>query len=247
MLGDGYTAWQRFDHNRIELVPERQTYRPGDTARIMIQSPWEQATALVTTEREGIRSHRQFALTSTQQSIDVPISEDDIPNVFVSVLLVKGRTNPAPANASALAAKADPSDPGKPSFRLGYVELRVEDRAKRLTVSVAADREEYRPAAKATVRVSVKDAGGAGTASEVTLWAVDYGVLSLTGYQPPDVLGIGLRAQVAAGVHRRQPPAHRRRGACSRRRAAARAAAVAKGAGGTAARLPRARPSGSDR
>ena len=63
----------------------------------MIQSPWEQATALVTTEREGIRTHRQFALTSTQQSIDVPITEDDIPNVFVSVLLVKGRTHAAPA------------------------------------------------------------------------------------------------------------------------------------------------------
>ncbi len=59
-LGDGYTAWARFDHNRIELVPERRTYKPGDTARIMIQSPWEQATALVTTEREGVRSHRQF-------------------------------------------------------------------------------------------------------------------------------------------------------------------------------------------
>ena len=71
-------------------MPERKTYKPGETARIMIQSPWEQATALVTTEREGIRTHRQFALTSTQQSITVPITEADIPNVFVSVLLVKG-------------------------------------------------------------------------------------------------------------------------------------------------------------
>jgi len=189
VLGEGYTAWQRFDHNRIDLVPERQTYRPGDTARIMIQSPWEQATALVTTEREGVRSHRQFALTSTQQSISVPITEDDIPNAFVSVLLVKGRTNAAPTNASATAANADTSDPGKPSFRLGYVELKVEDRAKRLTVSVTADRQEYRPASKATVRVDVKDMAGVGAASEVTLWAVDYGVLSLTGYQPPDVSG----------------------------------------------------------
>ncbi len=189
VLGEGYTAWQRFDHNRIELVPERQTYKPGDTARIMIQSPWEQATALVTTEREGVRSHRQFAPTSTQQSISVPITEDDIPNVFVSVLLVKGRTNPAPTNASATSATADTSDPGKPSFRLGYVELKVEDRAKRLTVKVSADRQEYRPAAKATVKVNVTDMGGAGAASEVTLWAVDYGVLSLTGYQPPDVSG----------------------------------------------------------
>ncbi|MEZ5418031.1 MAG: MG2 domain-containing protein [Vicinamibacterales bacterium] len=189
VLGEGYTAWARYDHNRIDLVPEKTTYRPGESARIMIQSPWEQATALVTTEREGIRSHRRFALTSTQQSIAVPIGEDDVPNVFVSVLLVKGRTNPAPAPGAALAPEADASDPGKPSFRLGYVQLQVEDRSKRLDVQVAADREEYRPAAKATVKVSVKDRAGAGTASEVTLWAVDYGVLSLTGFQPPDVAG----------------------------------------------------------
>ncbi len=189
VLGEGYTAWARHDHNRIDLVPEKQTYRPGETARIMIQSPWEEATALVTTEREGVRSHRRFALTSTQQSIEVPITEDDIPNVFVSVLLVKGRSNAAPAAAAATSASADTSDPGKPSFRLGYVELKVEDRAKRLTVSVAADREEYRPASKAAVTLSVKDMAGAGTASEVTLWAVDYGVLSLTGFQPPDVAG----------------------------------------------------------
>ena len=82
MLGDGYTAWARYDHNRIDLVPERKSYKPGETARIMIQSPWEQATALVTTEREGIRTYRQFALTSTQQSISVPVTESDIPNVY---------------------------------------------------------------------------------------------------------------------------------------------------------------------
>ena len=190
VLGSGYTAWARFDHNRIDLVPERQTYKPGDTARIMIQSPWEQATALVTTEREGIRSHRQFALTSTQQSISIPITEADIPNVFVSVLLVKGRTVPA-AVLTDVAAKpeTDASDPGKPSFRMGYVELKVEDRSKRLTVAVAANKDEYRPASDATVRLDVKDHQGRGTASEVTLWAVDYGVLSLTGYRTPDVLG----------------------------------------------------------
>ena len=93
VLGNGYTAWSRYDHNRIDLVPERASYKPGDTARIMIQSPWEQATALVTTEREGVRSSRRFALTSTQQTVSVPITEADIPNVYVSVVLVKGRTS----------------------------------------------------------------------------------------------------------------------------------------------------------
>jgi uncharacterized protein YfaS (alpha-2-macroglobulin family) len=203
VLGDGYTAWARFDHNRIELVPERRTYKPGDTARIMIQSPWEQATALVTTEREGIRSHRQFPLTSTQESISIPVSEEDIPNVFVSVLLIKGRSQmSADATPSAAVPTAtrpsyqrgpnvveDPSDPGKPAFRLGYVELKIEDASKRLTVAVRADKQEYRPANSATVLLDVKDANGRGAPSEVTLWAVDYGVLSLTAYNTPDILG----------------------------------------------------------
>ena len=41
VLGSGYTAWERYDHNRIDLVPEKKTYRPGETARLMIKSPWE--------------------------------------------------------------------------------------------------------------------------------------------------------------------------------------------------------------
>jgi uncharacterized protein YfaS (alpha-2-macroglobulin family) len=72
---------------------------------------------------------------------------------------------------------------------MGYVELNVEDRSKRLTVAVTANREEYRPASPATVTLDVKDHQGRGTASEVTLWAVDYGVLSLTSYRTPDILG----------------------------------------------------------
>ena len=79
--------------NRIELTPERKTWKPGETARILIQSPWPRATALVTIEREGIRSHRTFTITSTQDTVDVPITEADVPNVYVSVLLVKGRTS----------------------------------------------------------------------------------------------------------------------------------------------------------
>jgi uncharacterized protein YfaS (alpha-2-macroglobulin family) len=179
-VGQGYTAWAREDHNRIELVPEKKTYRPGERARIMIKSPWETATALLTTEREGVRTWQPFTLTSTQQTIEVPITDKDIPNLFVSVLLVKGRTKQDPG--------VDGSDPGKPAFRLGYVELDVEDASKRLGVDVKANRDEFRPAAKAQIEVNVKDAAGKPSQSEVTLWAVDYGVLSLTGYTTPDVL-----------------------------------------------------------
>jgi hypothetical protein len=180
-LGAGYTAWERHDHNRIDLVPEKKTYRPGDTARILVKSPWETATALLTTEREGVRTHRTFTLGSTQQTLEMPVTEADIPNMYVSVVLVKGRTGAYSAS--------DTGDPGKPSFRVGYAELRVEDATRRLKVAVSADREEYRPGQKAHVEVAVTDAEGRAAAAEVTLWAVDYGVLSLTDFRTPDVLG----------------------------------------------------------
>ena len=99
----------------------------------MIQSPWEQATALVTTEREGVRTHRQFALTSTQQSIDVPITEDGHPEH-----LRVGAAGEGPQQAarrSRATQDDDPADPGKPAFRLGYVQLARRGRAKRLTVA----------------------------------------------------------------------------------------------------------------
>lgn len=179
-IGSGYTAWERYDHNRIDLVPERKTYRPGETARIMVKSPWESATALLTVEREGIRSHRELQLTSSQQTLEVPITESDIPNIYVSVLLVKGRTSST--------IEKDGSDPGKPAFRVGYTQLSVDNGLKRLSVELATNKEEFRPAEEATIAVQVKDRDGKPSASEVTLWAVDYGVLSLTGYKTPDVL-----------------------------------------------------------
>jgi len=181
VLGAGYTAWARYDHNRIDLVPEKKTWRPGDTARVLVKSPWEKATALVTTEREGVRAYQVFELGSTQQTVSVPILERDIPNVYVSVLLIKGRSAPFSAE--------DTSDPGKPAFRVGYAELKVEDASKRLGVTVSSDRDEYRPGAGARIEVRVADARQQPVSAEVTLWAVDYGVLSLTGYRTPDVRG----------------------------------------------------------
>ncbi len=177
-LGGGASSW-RADGNRITLVPERATWKPGEMARILVQSPWDHATALVTKEREGIRTHTRVDVTSTQDAIEVPISDADVPNVFVSVVLVKGRTS------GDVGPEGD--DPGRPAFRVGYVELTIDDASKRLKVDVRADREEYRPRQPVTVSVSVADAEERPSAGEVTLWAVDYGLLSLTDYKAPDV------------------------------------------------------------
>ena len=174
-LGPDLSSW-RSEGNQIYLTPERETWKPGETARILIHSPWPRATALVTVEREGVRSHRVFTITSTQDTVDVPITAADAPNVYVSVMLVRGRTS------TGQAAKDDPS------FRVGYTELSVVDPAKRLRVDVSADRDEYPPGGPATLMVAVTPGDGKPAPAEVTLWAIDQALLSLTGYTTPDLL-----------------------------------------------------------
>src|SRR5205814_9083769 len=71
---------------------------------------------------------------------------------------------------------------------------------KRLSLIVQPNQAEYLPGDSVRVAIHVRDTQGNGPRSEVTLWAVDEGVLSLTGYKTPDPIdliyrqrGLGLR------------------------------------------------------
>ena len=147
----------------------------------------------MTTEREGVRSHRQFAIASTQDVVQIPITEADAPNVYVSVLLIKGRT-------------ATDIDPAGEDHGCACVPRRLHGdprwtiRRNGCAWRCGSDHTEYRPKQPATVSVAVTDAADAPAPSEVTLWAVDYGLFSLTGYPTPDVLARDLRAPDVAGA-----------------------------------------------
>ena len=177
--GEGYVSWERSDDDRIDLIPERTTYRPGETARFMVASPYERATALITVERDGILSSRVETLVGSAPQIEVPLTEAHLPNVFVSVILLNGRT-----------AKPTPtSDAGAPGFKIGYAGIAVDPGVRHLRVAIEPDRETYRPGDEATVTLRLTDASGRGVPGEIAFSAADAGVLNLIGYALPDPFG----------------------------------------------------------
>src|SRR5438034_303546 len=100
---------------------------------------------------------------------------------------------------------AAPDDPGRPTIRVGYAKLRVAPEVKRLTVDVQPASPEYRPGDSARIALRVRDTRGAGRRAEVTLWAVDEGVLALTGFKTPDPIDLlyqprGLGMQLASNL-----------------------------------------------
>jgi hypothetical protein len=178
VTGTDYVPWQRDDDDKLELVSGAESYRPGETARILVKSPYESAKALVTIEREFVLKSMILDIRGSASEIEIPITAEHIPNVFVSVLLVQGRT--------ASAGPAD-QDVGKPAFKMGYVSLSVDASEKRLKVEVRPDRPKYKPREKVVLKLGVRNAGGAAVRASVTLAVVDLGVLNLIGYQTPDL------------------------------------------------------------
>ncbi|MSS99973.1 MAG: hypothetical protein EXS29_01505 [Pedosphaera sp.] len=167
-------AWDHRNEATIALVPDRREYQAGDKALILVKTPI-QGPALVTIERENVRRSFVVTLSGNAPSIEVPLTADDAPNIFVSVLLLRG------AQQSSRQVKTA-------EFRLGYCQLNVTRAESKLAVNVVIERADYQPSQNVSVAVEVKDFRGQPTSdAEVTLYAVDEGVLSLAGYQRPDL------------------------------------------------------------
>jgi len=179
VTGKGYISWKRTDDDRIEIIADEEEYKPGDVAKILVKSPYEKALALVTVEREFVIERFTKQLVGSSDVVEIAITEDYLPNVYVSVILVQGRVGFDKFNEEG-------KDIGKPSFKIGYTNLKIDPQTKHLEISVATDKEEYRPKDSVVVRLKVKDNSGRGVKSEIAFAVVDVGVLNLIGYETPD-------------------------------------------------------------
>ncbi len=178
VYGEGQAYWRQTDDDLLVLKQDKNSYKPGKKARISIQSPYENALALVTVERGGILDAWTTVVKGGADYIEVPIKANYLPNVYVGVTLVRGRSG-APVDDKGV-------DLGKPQGKVGYVNLNVEPESKRIAVTVKPNKETYLPRQEVTLKLTAK-AGGKAVPAEVAVMAVDEGVLALTGYKTPDL------------------------------------------------------------
>lgn len=173
VAGKGEWWFEAGDSDRIDLLPEKRAYDPGDTARFQVRAPFRSATVLVTVEREGVLDAYVKKISGKEPVITVPVKGNYAPNVFVSALCVRGRVGGTKPTAM--------FDPGKPAYRLGISEIRVGRKAHELNVSVTADQESYQVRGKARIRIKAvrADGGILPKGAEVAVAAVDEGLLEL--------------------------------------------------------------------
>jgi uncharacterized protein YfaS (alpha-2-macroglobulin family) len=172
--------WRLENQGRVELVPDRPEYRPGETARLLVKAPIGPAVGLLTIMRDGIDRAVPLRLDGTAQVIEVPIAAHHVPAVWVGVALARGRVTDGRLGAAA-------EDLGRPAFAQGRVRLPVALVDHRVDVAVAPARPRVRPGDPLTVRLRTT-AGGRPVRAELAVMVVDEGVLALLGYETPDPL-----------------------------------------------------------
>jgi hypothetical protein len=160
-------------------------------------------------EREGVIETRVVKLNGQDPTVQLKIEEGWSPNVYVSVLALRGRLREVPwysfftwgfkaprewwsafwYEGREYVAPTAMVDLSKPAYRLGLAELRVGHAAHQIAVKVAADRESYPVRGKAQVTISATLPNGKPAAgAEVALAAVDQALLELMPNQSWNLL-----------------------------------------------------------
>jgi uncharacterized protein YfaS (alpha-2-macroglobulin family) len=173
--GTGQVIWPNLPNNRLHITADKDHYVPGDIALIFIPNPFGgDSQVLVTVERDEILNHEVLTLDANGYSYALPLSDQDAPNIYVSVTII--------------GQDADQ----RPDFRQGYLNLDVEPLAQTLHIELSAvppeNGEYFAPRDEAVFTMRVTDSRGNPVQGEFSLAAVDLAVLALADPNAEDIL-----------------------------------------------------------
>lgn len=160
--GKGATSWPMLPNQHLTLNPDAKEYKPGETAHIFIPNPLgASALALITVERSKVISSQVVQISSASYELELPLTDEHAPNVYLSVTLLGTRED------------------GMPDFRQGYLNLKVAPDKNTLQVSLTPTPEQARPGEEVSFAIQVKDSQGEPVQGEFSLAVVDKALLAL--------------------------------------------------------------------
>ena len=186
--GEQQTSWKKAEQNVFETVTDRNSYEPGQQAKVLLKSPYKKALALAVTEMpNGELSYKWVNIDNGQGTFTLDVKQEMAPRVPVSFLLMRPRTA-----AARRASDGASIDAGKPETVGNTTWLTVNPVANMLDVKLS-HAPTVTPGATLEVTVNLRDIQGKPRPGEVALWLVDEAVLSLRKEYSLDPLEAFLR------------------------------------------------------
>jgi uncharacterized protein YfaS (alpha-2-macroglobulin family) len=189
-----FTRWvsggQRPPSRKVELenatlIPDRESYQPGDVAEILVQAPFSPAEGLLTVSRSGLLYTERFRIDEDTVTLQVPIEEKHIPNLHLQVDLVGAA--PRTDDQGEVVVEVPP----RPAYASGQLDLSIPPLQRTLSLAVTPREVELEPGGETTIDLVLTDAGGQPVSgAELAVVVVDEAILALTDYQLADPVAV---------------------------------------------------------
>lgn len=177
--GQQPVSWAKPVSHVFSVVTDKARYDPGQTAQIVLKSPFQNARVLALVEAPEGNQYQWLDVVGGAASFPLSVRPSYAPRVPVHFLLMRGRlAGAAPQPGSAV-------DLGKPATLAATAWVTVNPLPNQASVTLQHP-STARPGQKMQVTVSLKDPAGKPLAGEVTLWLVDQAVLALGKERPLD-------------------------------------------------------------
>lgn len=149
--------YRDYDEKAIKLVPDKKSYKAGETAHVLAMLPADKVHLLVTTELAEVLTVREIDSSGRSIVIDVPIDRKYEPNVYLDVSFVKDNDM---YNQSQLIA--------------------VPATDKMLKLDIIPNKSEFKPREAASYTIMARNEDGSPAANaEISLGIVDEAIYSI--------------------------------------------------------------------
>ncbi|MFD0892407.1 hypothetical protein KBB96_13340 [Luteolibacter ambystomatis] len=149
--------WQFGD---LELVTDKVSYAPGDTVKLRVNSdqPNAHVWLFLRAEQGGGREAKRIVLDGRSGEVQIPLSLDDMPNIFVEGVTVHGA-----------------------QVHTAVRQILLPPQSRALDVSVEPAKARVKPGEKSALAVIVRDGGGKPFQGTTTVAIYDKALEALTG------------------------------------------------------------------
>jgi uncharacterized protein YfaS (alpha-2-macroglobulin family) len=159
---EGY-AWDS-SYRELGVDLDKKSYKPGETARLIVKNPAPGAGILLSLEGRKIYSRRVIGPAGAVEVVEIPVLKEYAPYIFVSTTVVaKGR------------------------FYTQTKTLRVDYQSNRLDVKISSDKPVYAPGETARLTITTSGTGGVPAAAELSLGVVDEAIYAVSSEQREDI------------------------------------------------------------
>lgn len=157
-VASGSTSELGYHAGGLDLVVDKDTFRAGETAPVLVCTPESNRWVLFSVESEALHSYQVVHVTGTAKLVLLPVTAEHVPNVYLSGLTT--------SDGDALFDMEEVVVPPVEQF---------------LAVEVTPDKAEILPGGEGVLSVRTLDARGEPVAAEVALSLVDEAVAAIQG------------------------------------------------------------------